>query len=122
MRWQNYGLDPFLLIFWRLRQQVLQFYVCPPRVHRTSRSLLWNLWRRDATKDAVRTSSFFGVVRTRRTADGTRWRYFWRPFDDEPKPSAIPTALAAPAIGAPRGDLFAPRPARPAAVGQVAAR
>jgi hypothetical protein len=93
-----------------------------PKTGASSRSLLWNLWRRDETKDTVRTSSFFGVVRTRRTADGTSWRYFWRPFADEPKPSAVPTALASPTTGAHRGDLFGPRPARGVTAGTVAAR
>jgi hypothetical protein len=43
----------------------------------SSQSLLWNLWRRDATTNSVRTSFLFGIVKTERTEEGRRWRWFW---------------------------------------------
>jgi hypothetical protein len=41
-----------------------------------SQSLLWNLWRRDAGTNSVRTSFLFGAVKTERTAEGRRFRLF----------------------------------------------
>ncbi|MBX3734594.1 MAG: hypothetical protein KF791_18615 [Verrucomicrobiae bacterium] len=45
-----------------------------------SQSVLWNFFRRDVTASEVRTACLFGLVQTRRGADGDRhWRLLWLP-------------------------------------------
>jgi hypothetical protein len=70
-----------------------------------SQSLLWNLWRRDTTTNAVSTSSLFGAIRTRRDEDGRQWRFFWRPFEPATPPSPRPVARNSP-VTRQRGDFM----------------
>lgn len=49
-----------------------------PKAGTSSRSVLWNLWRRDVTPTGTRTGFLFGMVKTEKTKDGTRWNWFWR--------------------------------------------
>lgn len=53
-----------------------------------SESLLWNLWRRKVSPEERVSSYFFGLLNTRKTADGTQWRWFHpvRKSDGENKP------------------------------------
>ncbi|HTI72248.1 MAG TPA: hypothetical protein VMF06_19890 [Candidatus Limnocylindria bacterium] len=48
-----------------------------PTVGASSQSLLWNLYRHDRTTNETRTSFFFGMVRTQKTAAGRHWSLFW---------------------------------------------
>ena len=64
-----------------------------PKTRRASRSLLWNLWRRDAQPGEARHSFLFGAVRTRRDVDGVHWRFLWQSF---PKPKAPEPTPAVP--------------------------
>jgi hypothetical protein len=57
-----------------------------PKAGRSSRSVLWNLWRRDVERDVRRTSFAFGLVKTQKSASGRQWRFFGRPF----KPDVVP--------------------------------
>ncbi|MGB0578358.1 MAG: hypothetical protein ACPGVU_01530 [Limisphaerales bacterium] len=41
-----------------------------------SESLLWNVWRRRVSPSERVNSYFFGLLNTRKTTDGTRWRWF----------------------------------------------
>lgn len=81
-----------------------------PKTGAASQSLLWNLWRRDALKDATRQSFFFGLVRTRNEPAGLHWRFFWMPFDPATNGPAksghtvVTTYLH-------RGDFMKPQPA-----------
>ncbi len=89
-----------------------------------SQSLLWNLWRRDVSTNASKTSSLFGVIRTRRNADGRQWRFFWRGFPDEAA-KASPTAKFGrgdpEAVAWPkRCDFLPERKPRPAPAGPLA--
>lgn len=42
----------------------------------SSRSVLWNLYRRDGAPGATKVSLLFGTVRYEQTSDGRRWRWF----------------------------------------------
>ena len=44
-----------------------------------SQSLLWNLYRRDTTTEASKTSTLFGLVQHSSSAEGGRWRLFYWP-------------------------------------------
>ena len=61
-----------------------------PRTGAESQSLLWNLWRRDATPTNSHASLFFGVAKCDSDATGRQWRWFdWsKPAATEPKPAA----------------------------------
>ena len=59
-----------------------------PVTGRTSRSVLWNLWRRDTAPGRTRTAMFFGLIRTERTGEGRRWGVFRWPG----RPEAVPAA------------------------------
>lgn len=48
-----------------------------PKAGISSRSLLWNLWRRETDRSGSRTSFLFGAVKTEKTAEGRKWRWFW---------------------------------------------
>jgi len=49
-----------------------------------SQSLLWNLWRRETKPNGDKqASALFGLVQTRATADGRRWRFFHWPWGRE---------------------------------------
>jgi hypothetical protein len=57
----------------------------------TSQSLLWNLYRRDATPQNKNCSLLFGLFQYQSRPDGKRWRVFYIPFGkskhtDEPTP------------------------------------
>lgn len=43
-------------------------------------SLLWNLYRSEHRREATRHSAFFGAFQREKTAERTRWRFFWIPF------------------------------------------
>jgi len=58
-----------------------------PKTEASSQSLLWNLYRRDITASAKKTSVFFGMVQHESTAEQKRWRVFYIPFGG--KKSAI---------------------------------
>ena len=45
-----------------------------------SQSLLWNLYRRDATPESKKCSLLFGLFQYQSTPDGSRWRVFYVPF------------------------------------------
>jgi hypothetical protein len=51
-----------------------------------SRSLLWNLYRRDITPDTRKTSLLFGLFQYESGPDGRRWRLFYIPFGRKPTP------------------------------------
>lgn len=53
-----------------------------PKTKSSSQSVLWNLFRREVSPREIRTSSFFGLVQTRRSSpEGPRqWRLFWLPW------------------------------------------
>lgn len=86
----------------------------------TSQSLLWNFWSRQVTTNSTQTSSFFGIVRTRRDETGRHWRFFWRAFAEAQSDSATAVSdtagparrLASGLLALPprRGDFLA-RPA-----------
>ncbi len=46
----------------------------------TSQSLLWNLYRRDASPDARKCSLLFGLIQYQSDPDGRRWRVGYVPF------------------------------------------
>ncbi len=39
-------------------------------------SLFWNLWRREISPEGTNNSYFFGLAQSRKTTDGTRWKWF----------------------------------------------
>jgi len=47
-----------------------------PKTGRRSDSLLWNLWRREVSPEERFNSYFFGLIQSRKTADGTTWKWF----------------------------------------------
>lgn len=47
-----------------------------PATQTRSDSLLWNLWRREISPEERSNSYFFGLVQSRKTADGTSWKWF----------------------------------------------
>ncbi len=47
----------------------------------TSQSLLWNLYRRDATAETKKVSVFFGLFQREVTPEGKKWRIFYFPVD-----------------------------------------
>lgn len=47
-----------------------------PATRVRSDSLLWNLWRREVSPEGRDNSYFFGLVQSRKTADGTAWKWF----------------------------------------------
>lgn len=51
-----------------------------PKTGASSQSLLWNLYRRDSTRDAKRCSVLFGLVDCRSNAEGRRLRLFYVPL------------------------------------------
>lgn len=61
-----------------------------PRTGAESRSLLWNLWREDASPTNSHASFFFGIARRDRDEAGVKWRWFdWgKPVTGETKPAA----------------------------------
>jgi hypothetical protein len=50
------------------------------RTGANSQSLLWNLYRRDATPDSKKCSLLFGLFQYQFSPDGRRWRLFYIPF------------------------------------------
>lgn len=74
-------------------------------------SLLWNLWRRKVSPEERVSSYFFGLLNTRKTADGTRWRWFHpvRKSDDVPEPDSKTSGLQ---------PGFGPIQIRPVSAGQ----
>ena len=84
-----------------------------PQTGAASQSLLWNFWRRDATKDTAKNSFCFGLVRTRRTQADLSWRFFWMPFNRATNAPAQADSL--PALPPRRGDfIVSPVAAKPA--------
>lgn len=47
-----------------------------PKAGAASQSLLWNLWRRDVKPEVTKTSFLFGIVKTEKTKEGRKWRWF----------------------------------------------
>lgn len=58
-----------------------------PTTGASSQSLLWNLYRRDATAESKKCSLLFGLFRYQSGPDGRRWRVFFIPFGGK-KPGA----------------------------------
>ncbi len=61
-----------------------------PQTGATSQSLLWNLYRRDATRDSKKCSLLFGLFQYQSAPEGKRWRILYIPFgkaapQDKPK-------------------------------------
>lgn len=52
-----------------------------------SQSLIWNLYGRETTPELSKTSTFFGLVQTTKTAEGRRWRLFFWPTKQAPSTS-----------------------------------
>jgi len=50
-----------------------------PKTGARSQSLLWNLYRRDATAESSHCSLLFGLVQREKTSAGSRWRLFHLP-------------------------------------------
>jgi hypothetical protein len=50
-----------------------------------SQSLLWNLYRRDATLETKKCSLLFGLFQYQSAPEGKRWRVFYIPFGQEKK-------------------------------------
>ena len=50
------------------------------RTGANSQSLLWNLYRRDATPESKKCSLLFGLFQYQSSPDGRRWRLFYVPF------------------------------------------
>jgi hypothetical protein len=67
-----------------------------PKTGRSSQSLLWNLWRRDAARDSSHQSFLFGLIRTRRDADHLHWRFLWTRFATPASPSSPASRPAVP--------------------------
>lgn len=72
-----------------------------PETGRRSDSLLWNLWRREISDEERLNSYFFGLLKTRKTADGTTWSWFHptRKHGDTPNDVALQTDQPRPQIG-----------------------
>jgi hypothetical protein len=51
-----------------------------PKTKASSQSLLWNLYRRDATQESRKYSLLFGLFQYQSAPDGRRWRLFYVPF------------------------------------------
>jgi hypothetical protein len=45
----------------------------------SSQSLLWNLYRKDKTKDSKKVSVFFGLIHHQTSTNGSSWRLFYLP-------------------------------------------
>ncbi len=56
----------------------------------TSRSLLWNLYRRDTTPDTTNASLLFGLLKHRTGPDGSHWRVFYLPVGGTKTPVETP--------------------------------
>lgn len=56
----------------------------------TSRSLLWNLYRRDTTPETTNASLLFGLLKRQTGPDGSRWRVFYISMGGTKKPVAAP--------------------------------
>ena len=52
-----------------------------------SQSLLWNLYRRETSRQGSKTAALFGLVQHSSDADGSHWRLFWWP-----QKKAVPAA------------------------------
>jgi hypothetical protein len=55
------------------------------RTGASCRSILWNLWRTDVRAGSARTSALFGLVKTERTSQGRKWRFFWTGYPKGPE-------------------------------------
>ncbi|MBL9128421.1 MAG: hypothetical protein JNL97_12275 [Verrucomicrobiales bacterium] len=63
-----------------------------PATRASSQSLLWNLYRREATPERTKGSLLFGLVQYQKTSAGTRWRWFHvgpRLDATQPEPPAV---------------------------------
>jgi hypothetical protein len=58
-----------------------------PRAGASSQSLLWNLYRRDATPDSRKCSLLFGLFQYQSSAAGKRMRLFYIPLSREKAPA-----------------------------------
>jgi hypothetical protein len=58
-----------------------------PKTGASSQSLLWNLYRRDATPKVKKCSLLFGLFQYQSAPEGKRWRVFYIPFGRAPKPA-----------------------------------
>ena len=58
-----------------------------PRAGATSQSLLWNLYRREATPDAKKCSLLFGLFQYQSSAEGKRMRLFYIPLTGAKAPA-----------------------------------
>ena len=61
-----------------------------PKTGCASQSLLWNVWRREVTPEARRTSLLFGLVHTETSGGVRRWHFLRRPTAPPTAPSATP--------------------------------
>ena len=55
-----------------------------PQTGARSHSLLWNLYRRDASPESKKCSLLFGLFKYQSGPDGKRWRVFYVPFGKKP--------------------------------------
>ena len=49
-----------------------------PKTGASNHSALWNLYRREENRETVRTSFFFGMIRTEKAQGHRTWKLFWR--------------------------------------------
>ena len=63
-----------------------------PQTGARSQSLLWNLYRRDATPESKKCSLLFGLFKYQSGPDGKRWRVFYVPFGKKKEPPVQPQA------------------------------
>ncbi|HAB16152.1 MAG TPA: hypothetical protein PLX89_06930 [Verrucomicrobiota bacterium] len=82
-----------------------------PKTGAASQSVLWNLFRREVTTNAVRTSCLFGLVQTKRIGAERHWRFFWLPNrhfaePNPPRPTVV-VSRANPMVK--RGDVLRER-------------
>jgi hypothetical protein len=52
-----------------------------PGTGASSQSFLWNLYRREKTRDAKKLSLLFGLFQYQSTADNRQWRLFYIPIN-----------------------------------------
>jgi len=72
---ENSGVEQNLSPLWSIWRSEQN-----PKSGAASQSLLWNLYRRDATPDSKKCSLLFGLFQYQSAPDGKRWRLFYIPF------------------------------------------
>jgi len=74
-----------------------------PSTGAASQSLLWNLYRRDTTRDTRKCSLLFGLFQYQSNPQEKRWRLFYIPISRKPDPAVflpLPAAAEPPGHGA----------------------